>query len=133
MKGEKLIPANIVTEKDGIPVIYSELKRGFGVRVIHPQNPKAPSKNLSMSLVYIAPGGVLQPHQHENEEIYVILEGKGIGRFGLAKPIDIKKGMFLHLPPGAEHGIENNSDEMMLVLTATAPPIGPMPEWKMLS
>lgn len=121
--------ANVVTEKDGIPVLYSECKRGFGVRVVHPQNPRAPSRNLSVTLLYLAPGGVLEPHQHENEEVYIILEGEGRGSFGLGEPIKVEKGMFIHLPANAEHGLENTGDRIMQVLITTSPTLPTFPEW----
>ena len=125
-----MVAGNIVTEKDGVPVLYDICSRGFGVRVVHPQNPKAPSKDLSVTLVYIAPGGVMTPHAHENEEVYVILQGEGKGHFGLGEPIDAKKGTFVHLPPGAEHGLENTGDEVMVALLATSPPSPLADEWK---
>jgi mannose-6-phosphate isomerase-like protein (cupin superfamily) len=125
-----MVSANIVTEKDGVPVLYSECKRGFGVRIVHSQNPKAPSENLSVTQLYIAPGGVLEPHHHENEEVYIILQGTGRGEFGLGKPVDVEPGMFIHLPPNADHGIVNTGNEMMRVLIVTSPPFGPFPEWE---
>jgi len=128
-----VVAANVVKEKDGIPVLYSECKRGFGIRIVHPQNPKAPSKNLSITLLYLAPGGVLAPHHHENEEVYVILEGEGKGHFGSKEPIKVEKGMFFHLPPNAEHGLENTGNEMMKVLIATSPALPPYLEWQLPS
>jgi len=126
-----MVAGNIVTEKDGIPVSYGGgCTRGFGVRIVHPQNPKAPSRNLSVTLVYITPGGVMVPHGHENEEVYVILQGEGKGHFGLGEPVDIKKGMFVHLPPNAEHGIENTGSEVIIALLATSPASPLMDEWK---
>jgi len=125
-----VVAGNIVTEKDGVPVLYAECKRGFGVRVVHAQNPKAPSRNLSVTLLYLAPGGVLEPHHHTNEEVYIILEGRGKGFFGLGKPIPVENGMFIHLPPDAEHGLENTGDQMMKVMICTSPPFEPFPEWK---
>jgi len=124
-----MVAGNVVTEKDGIPILFPECKRGFVVRVVHPQNQKAPSRNLSVSLLYLAPGGVLEPHNHENEEVYVILEGEGKGYFGLDGPIAVERGMFMHLPPYAEHGLENTGTEMMLVLIATSPTLPAYPEW----
>jgi mannose-6-phosphate isomerase-like protein (cupin superfamily) len=124
-----LVKANMVREQDGIPMLYPECRRGFGVRVVHPQNPKAPSKNLSVQLLYIAPGGKIDPHSHENEEVYIILEGRGKGFFGMAKPMDVESGMFFHLPANAEHGLENTGDTMMKVLITTSPPFPPSPEW----
>jgi len=128
-----VVAANVVREKDGIPILYSECKRGFGIRIVHPQNPKAPSKNLSITLLYLAPGGVLEPHHHENEEVYVILEGEGKGYFGLREPIKVEKGMFFHLPPNAEHGLENTGNEMMKALITTSPTFPPSPEWQLPS
>jgi len=124
-----MVAGNVVTEKDGVPVLYEGCKRGFGVRVVHPQNPKAPSKNLSVTLLYLAPGGVLDPHDHENEEVYYFLEGEGEGSFGLGESIAIEKGMFVHLPPHAEHGLKNTGKEMMLVMIATSPVLPAFPEW----
>ena len=121
---------NIVTEEDGIPVLYPECVRGFGVRVVNPQNPKAPSKDLSANIVYIAPGGILEPHRHENEEVYIIVEGNGIGYFGLEQPVEISKDMFLHFPSNAIHGIKNTSGSMMKIVTVNSPPVRHIPEWK---
>jgi quercetin dioxygenase-like cupin family protein len=122
--------ARIVKETDGLPVLYPDCVRGFGIRVVHPQNPKAESRNLSMQLLYIVPGGILYPHSHANEEIYYILEGKGKGEFGFQKPVDVEKGMFIHLPGNAIHGLENTGDGVMKVLISTSPPYGALPEWK---
>jgi len=125
------VAANVVTEKDGIPVLYGGAQRCFGVRVVHQQNPKAPSKNFSCTIVYVSPGGFLAPHDHPQEEVYIVLEGEGKGHFGLGKAIDIKPGMFMHLPPNAEHGVENTGDKMLKLLLCTSPQIGPMPVWKL--
>ncbi len=128
-----MVKANIVREEDGIPMLYKEFKRGFGIRIVHPQNPKAPSKNLSVQLLYIAPGGKVDPHSHENEEVYILLEGTGRGQFGLGKPIDIEPGMFFHLPANAEHGLENTGKTMMKVMVTTSPPFPVWPEWEIVA
>jgi mannose-6-phosphate isomerase-like protein (cupin superfamily) len=98
--------------------------------VVNPQNPKAPSKDLSANIVYIPPGGILEPHSHENEEVYIIVEGKGVGYFGLEQPVEIRKDMFLHFPSNTIHGIKNTSDSMMKIFTVNSPPVGHIPEWK---
>ena len=115
-----MVAGNIVTEKDGIHVTYPGFESGLGVRIVHPQNPKAPSEKIRVMTFYIAPGGVMEPHGHEDEEVYVILKGEGKGYFGLGHPVDVRKGMFIHLPPNAEHGIENTGDEMMVALIASS-------------
>ena len=83
-----------------------------------------------MQLLYIAPGGVLFPHSHVNEEIYYILEGRGRGEFGLDRTVEVEEGMFIHLPANAVHGLENTGESVMKVLISTSPPYGALSEWK---
>lgn len=112
---------NIVTVQDGVPVVYPNC-HGVGVRVVHPTNPKAPSVNFSVVMFYIPPHvTLLPPGGHEPEECYVILEGEGVMHLA-GKLTPVKKGMFIHLPPWCEHGIENTGNEMMVVLICTSPP-----------
>ena len=120
----------IITEREGVPIITNSFCRGFMLRVVHPQNPKAPSESLAVTVFYLHPGGVLEPHHHVAEEVYVILEGEGKGHFGLGKPVDIRKGMYIYLPSDCEHGIENTGDEILKVLCAMSPPNPSFPEWK---
>src|SRR5436190_18687682 len=70
----------IVTVQDGVPVVYPDC-HGLGVRVVHPVNPKAPAKNMGLVLFYVPPHVVLAPGNHETEETYVILEGRGVMTF----------------------------------------------------
>ena len=110
----------IVNAQDGVPVVYPGC-HGLGVRVVHPVNPKAPSKNQGLVLFYIPPHVVLEPGSHEPEETYVILEGRGTMTFGSGKR-EVKKGDFVYLPPWCLHGIENTGTETMVVLICTSPP-----------
>ena len=121
-----MIKANIVRARDGAPVLYRTLRGGFGIRVVHPQT--TGSKNLSALVLYLGPGGVLEPHDHENEEIYTILEGEGEGYFGHDKPVKVEPGMFVHMPAHAEHGLKNTGDRLMVVLVCTSPPF-PALDW----
>ena len=110
----------IVTVQDGVPVAYPNC-HGVGVRVVHPVNPKAPSKNMGLVMFYVPPHVVLTPGSHETEETYVILEGRGTMTFARAKR-EVAKGDFVYLPPWCEHGIENTGTENLVVLIATSPP-----------
>jgi len=123
---EDMTKANIVRAGDGVPVLYRTVRGGFGIRVVHPQT--TGSKNLSALMLYLGPGGVMEPHDHENEEIYTILEGEGEGYFGQGKPVKVEPGMFVHMPPHAEHGLKNTGDRMMVVLVCTSPPV-PAMDW----
>ena len=124
---QNMIKANIVRARDGAPVLFSTIRGGFGIRVVHPQT--TGSKNLSALVLYLGPGGVMEPHDHENEEIYMILEGEGEGYFGHGKPVKVEPGMFVHMPAHAEHGLKNTSDRMMVVLVCTSPPF-PALDWQ---
>ena len=118
-----MVNANILIIREGVYVSYPECKGGLGVRVVHPSSSRARSENLSVSMLYLIPGGVLKPHCHSNEEVYVILSGMGKGSFGFDEPVKVEEGQFIHLPPNCEHGIENTGGEMMVILIATSPPI----------
>lgn len=110
----------IVNVQDGVPVLYPECQ-GVGVRVVHPVNPKAPSKNMGLVMFYIPPHVVLQPGSHSTEETYVVIEGSGEMTFHNSKS-KIKKGDFIYLQPWCVHGIENNGTETLVVLICTSPP-----------
>ena len=120
----------IITEREGVPLVTKSFCRGFMLRIVHPQNPKAPSESLAVTVFYLHPGGVLEPHRHAAEEVYAVLEGEGKGYFGLDKPVDIRKGMYIHIPPDCEHGMENTGNEILKVLCTMSPPNPPLPEWK---
>lgn len=91
------------------------------MRVVHPVNPLAPSKNHSLVQFYVPPHVVLEPSSHETEETYVILAGRGLMTFANFQR-EVQKGDFIHLPPWCSHGIENTGNEMLEVLICTSPP-----------
>lgn len=110
----------IVNVQDGVPVAYPGC-HGLGVRIVHPVNPKAPSKNIGLVHFYLPPHVVLEPGSHETEETYVILEGEGTMTFANGQR-QVRKGDFVYLPPWCVHGIENTGREPLLVLICTSPP-----------
>ena len=119
-KPDEPVHPTIVTVQDGVPVVYPNC-HGLGVRVVHPANPAAPSKNLGLVLFYIPPYALLPPGSHETEETYVVLEGSGRMTFANYQR-DVKKGDFAHLPPWCTHGVENTGTETLVILIATSPP-----------
>ena len=116
---EKVLP-NIVTAQDGVPVKYPDCD-GLGIRIVHPANPNAPAENLGLVIFYIPPHVLLEPGSHYTEECYVILKGEGTMTLA-GEEVAVKAGMFIHLPPWFEHGIENTGNETMEVLICTSPP-----------
>ena len=73
----------------------------------------AGTRNLSMMLVRIPPGGKAEPHYHDGFEAGIyILEGKVDNRFGegLKESVITEPGDFLFIPPGVPHQPVNLSD-----------------------
>jgi len=118
-KPDVLPEPKIVRVQDGIPLQFPPCE-GAAVRVLHPTNPKAPSQNFGITMLYMPPHSVLQTASHEPEECYTVLEGAGEMTFINGKQT-VKKGDFIYLPPWALHGIENTSDEMLVVQVTTSP------------
>ncbi len=112
----------VVTVQDGLPVIFgAETIPAAGVRVVHPTNPNAPSKNHSVGMLYMPPHSGLPLHSHETEETYVVLQGSGT--FSSSNGArQVKPGDFVYLPAWCEHGIENTGTDVLVVLLATSPP-----------
>lgn len=119
-KPDEPVDPIILSVQDGVPLTYNDC-HGIGVRIVHPMNPQAPSKNMSLTMFYVPPHAVLPPGSHETEETYVILEGTGLMTFATFQR-QVRKGDFVYLPPWCEHGIENTGIETLVVLIATSPP-----------
>ena len=119
-KPDRPVNPNIVSVKDGVPVKYPGCD-GIGVRVVHPVNSKAPSKNMGLTVFFVPPHVILEPGSHHTEECYCILRGKGTMTLA-GKKVKVQSGMFIHLPPWCEHGVENTGDETLEILICTAPP-----------
>lgn len=114
------VKPNIVTVQNGVPVRYPGCD-GIGVRIVHPVNPNAPAKNFGLVKFYVPPHVVLEPGSHWTEECYVIQKGEGLMTLAGEK-VPVRAGMFIHLPPWCEHGIENTGEETLEILICTSPP-----------
>lgn len=111
----------VLTVQDGVPVIYGEgTWPTCGIRVVHPMNPKAPSKNHSVVMLYVPPHAKLDLHSHVAEETYSVISGTGTLMFrGGTRPI--QAGDHVYLPSWCEHGIENTGTEVLVALLSTSP------------
>ena len=119
-KPDKAVDPMIVTVQEGVPIAYPDCF-GTAVRVVHPVNPKAPAKDMGLVMFYLPPHVVLPPGEHETEETYIVMEGRGTMTFANFKR-EVKRGDFIYLPPWCRHGIENTGTEVLVVLIATSPP-----------
>lgn len=114
------VQPHIVTVQDGVPVKYPTCE-GLGVRVVHPSNPKAPAQNMGIVMFYLPPHTLLEPGSHYTEECYIILRGTGTMTLAGEK-VEVRPGLFIHLPPWCEHGVENTGNETLEILICTSPP-----------
>ena len=77
----------------------------------------------SLTLVEVAPGGVIELHSHENGyEMAFVLKGAGV----LSLPdgeVQLRAGLGVNVPPATTHGLRNVGDEPMQILAVHLPPI----------
>jgi putative monooxygenase len=71
------------------------------------------AQNLAMGVNETHVGGMVPKHKHEfEEEVMFFLEGKG--QFITEEEvIELKPGICIYNPPGAEHSIVNTGDEVL--------------------
>ena len=75
-----------------------------------------------LDLYCVAPGQSQTPHRHEGEDkIYYVLEGAGRFSVGGAEE-RLAAGDAIVAAAGVEHGLVNDSAELLLVLVVVAPP-----------
>jgi len=75
----------------------------------------------SLAEARIPPGGATTPHFHpRTEEIYYILEGRGIMRMG-DETREVGPGDAIAIPPGIVHQISNPAPDLLRFLCCCAP------------
>lgn len=85
------------------------------------------AKNFVMGYVELEPKGKVPLHAHEQEEVYVILEGEGKIRVG-EEVSPIQSGEAVYLPPHTEHELVNDSEQLMKMMF-TYSPAGIVSHW----
>ena len=65
-----------------------------------------PSENLTVGLASLPPGGTLKEHRHEQEEVYLVLEGSGLVKVG-DEESSVEAGSVVFIPGDAPHSCEN--------------------------
>ena len=81
------------------------------------------ARHLSATLVEIEPGGHQRVHSHDPEQIYFILEGRGVMRVG-EEEREVEEGDCIFIPSRAAHGIENRTKGVLRYFSAASPPFG---------
>src|SRR5829696_9340673 len=75
---------------------------------------------LTATWVDVAPGHRQRPHEHPSEQVYVITAGSGRMLVG-EEERQVGSGNLIYVPPGAVHGIENTSEEVLTYISAATP------------
>ena len=101
------------------------LSRGDGVvsRLLHSKGDE-PDTELTVTWVEVEPGSEQVVHSHRPEQVYVVVAGEGRMHVGKEKR-DVSAGDVVHIPPNAEHGIRNTSDETLEYVSAATPAFPP--------
>jgi mannose-6-phosphate isomerase-like protein (cupin superfamily) len=78
------------------------------------------AKHLTTSVVEIKPGGSQRVHSHVPEQIYYILEGKGLMTVGDQKE-HVGPGDCIFIPTETPHGLDNHGEVLLRYFSAAAP------------
>lgn len=78
-------------------------------------------RNQTLAEARLPPGGRTTPHHHvATEEIYYVLQGRGLMRVG-QETAAVGPGDAVAIPPGASHQITNTGSETLRFLCCCAP------------
>lgn len=87
------------------------------------------SPHFSLGYVVLEPGGGQVPwHNHEQEEVYFVLEGHGQMCVG-DEVTELHAGQMVHIPSSAFHQLTNVGDEPLRMVYCYAPS-GEVLHWK---
>ncbi len=81
------------------------------------------SRQLTTTVVELAPSGEQRGHSHAPEQVYFILEGSGVMTVGNDEQ-EVHVGDCVLIPSGAEHGIRNSCTSTLRYFSAAAPGFG---------
>ena len=80
----------------------------------------ATGENVSLSLLYAEPGKSFEIHEHAEEELAYILQGRGIMTVE-GKSYPVEAPCVMQIPPHLNHGLEVTGNETLMKLNAHSP------------
>lgn len=90
--------------------------------VLHPKNERLPFCGFSLSHAEVLPHGSTLPHRLlKSSEVYWIIDGSGT-LFIDGRPIELKKGRVVLVPPSAVQYVVNGKDRKLEFLCIVSPP-----------
>jgi mannose-6-phosphate isomerase-like protein (cupin superfamily) len=87
--------------------------------LVSPQNSSA--QGISMQISEIPIGSEQPVHNHDPEQCYYIIKGKGLMTID-EETREITAGDPVYIPPNRKHGIKNIGTDVLEYLTANSPP-----------
>jgi mannose-6-phosphate isomerase-like protein (cupin superfamily) len=78
------------------------------------------SRNLAITLVHGEPGSEQPMHAHDAEQVYVIVEGRGLMRVDDEEQ-EVGPETLVFIPPGSRHAIRNVGGARLTYVSATSP------------
>ena len=104
-----------IFEQEGIV-----MPSGRTTRVLVGDNGAVKGKYFCQGYVVIVPGGSIPLHDHEMEETYTILRGKGLMQVGDEQQ-HVEEGSLVLIPAYANHALTNTGDTDMHMMFVYAP------------
>ena len=78
------------------------------------------AEHLTTTLAVIQPGGEQRIHSHRPEQVYFILEGRGLMTVA-GETQRVGLGDCIFIPSGEPHGLKNDGDVTLRYFSAAAP------------
>ena len=110
----------IIYIQDFLGIKGEKFPSGRLTRVLVSPNNKLKANNFVMGSVVIDIKGSVPKHSHSNEEIYIILKGKGLMMIGKETELVEAKSV-VYIPPNEEHTLVNNGNTLMEMIFVYSP------------
>ena len=78
------------------------------------------AEHLTTTLAVIQPGGEQRLHSHRPEQVYFILEGRGLMTVG-SETLRVEPGDCIFIPSGQPHSLKNDGAVTLRYFSAAAP------------
>ncbi|WP_226481763.1 cupin domain-containing protein [Natrinema amylolyticum] len=97
------------------------LTRGDGLvsHILHSQRDVSET-DLTITWVDVEPGARQVRHEHDPEQVYVVVAGEGVMSVGEDERA-VEAGDLVHIPANTEHGLENTGDTTLEYVSAATP------------
>ena len=80
------------------------------------------SRGIVCDFVCFEPGQKADLHKHPvQDEIFFVVEGKGIITFEEREPVSVEAGSVIFTPSGVTHGVETVNDERLILMLIKGP------------